>query len=242
MRLLLIPFLLLILPLCALAQFSGSADFFFGSQTAPQTTPSSNVEIIIEGDTTAPSFYRGRREPTAGSTVRAIAVLTDGSNPDSYIYQWEIDGNILGGTAISGGNVVSFTAPLANEFLIRVFVLDADGNRIDSTQQYVTLSEPEIVFYEENLLRGATQIALPKEYILVGDEVSIYASPYFVSNNIFEQDHELVWEVEGDAVERDSQTLTLRNNGGTGLFHVEFSLRNLRTLTQYVRDAFTVTF
>lgn len=202
------------------------------------------VDIIIEADTFVPAFYKGRREPSTGSRVRAIAVLNN-ADQAGYRYQWEVGNGAFGGGQKSSGNVVTFSAPLGDQFLIRVDVFNSAGTRIASNQRYVSISEPEAVFYEDSLLRGTAENAVRERYTLVGEEVSIRAVPYFMDRNIFSGKYDLGWKINGEEVTGMTDTdevITLRNNGGSGTFPIEFALRNAQALTQYVQDKFSITF
>lgn len=198
-----------------------------------------SVDIVIEADTLAPSFYQGRHEPTAGSVMRAIAIV-DGAQPETYTYRWDIDGRIYSDDA-----VVAFPAPFGSPFRIRVDVLDQNGSSVMFEERFVSLSESDVVFYTNNLLRGMSRNALEEQFILVGDEISIRAEPYFMSTDVFAGAYDLTWWVDGNEVAGtlgDSQTITLRRKEGGGTSRVEFALMNLRAFTQRVSDTFSVSF
>lgn len=224
--------------------------FTAGAQFVKETPSTESVEpdlvdIIIEADTTSPSFYKGRREPSAGSTIRAIAVLQNAQQEDSYAYRWEVENDVIGGGAVLGQDVIVFTAPQTDQFRIRVDVIDLAGKAIASEQRFITLSEPMVAFYEDSPLRGVSGIAIPDNYVLVSEEVSVRAEPYFVSQDIFLNDYDLSWHIDGREVSNPTanpQVITLRNNGGSGTFTIDFVLHNLLSLTQSVRNAFTITF
>lgn len=197
------------------------------------------VDIVIEADTIAPTFYDGRREPTPGSTIRIIAVV-DGRSTDAYTYRWEIDGTIY-----TDDPVVSLTAPFADPFLVHVDVFDSTGARVTSHSRYISLSEPEIVFYPHSLLRGTAATAIRDTYILTGDEVTIHAVPYFMNRGILAAADatDATWRVGGNTVTgEDMLTLTLRREGGQGTEPVSFKLLNETALLQRAQGSFDIQF
>ncbi|MEX0918291.1 MAG: hypothetical protein WDZ93_04010 [Candidatus Paceibacterota bacterium] len=204
-------------------------------------TVESRVDIIIEADTTAPVFYRGRHEPSVGSDVRAIAAVSGMAGSEQAAYRWELNGNLLPQT----GQVIQFPAPLGNDFLIRVDVRDAAGRDVGNDEQYVSQSEPLVAFYEQNLLRGISRIAVGDTHLFTGDETNVRAEPFFMSADILSDPHELLWRVDGSrhtGGEGDPLMLTLRRTGGSGQILIEFSLRSGSAFGQYVKDRFSLTF
>lgn len=221
-------------PVFAHAQFGGLLDI---ASDAPELM---DIDIAIEADTFIPAFYEGRREPSPGSSVRAVAVIS-GTDSAAYRYRWEVDGAILN----EDGNVAYFTAPFRNEFRLRVDAFNSAGERVASQEEYITASEPSVAFYADNLLHGTAKTAISRTYTLLGEEISIRAVPYFMDADIFAGGIELSWHVDGEEVTglaEDEDVITLRNTGGSGTIPIEFMLRNLNSLTQYVEGKFSLTF
>ena len=211
---------------------------------AQERAGSGTVDIILEANTIVPSFYHGRAEPSAGSAVRAIAIVDGLAASQNYTYRWEINGNLLIGDSFKESSIV-FTTPIGTQFRIRVDILDENAQRVASNEVFVPLSEPFVAFYENNLLRGHSHTAIGETYVLSGEEVSVRAEPYFMNIGVLSAPHQLAWRVDGEAVAAqpdDLQTITLRNNGGTGAFNVEFSLQNGVAFGQRVSDSFKLTF
>lgn len=233
---LLLSMLYITLPLHGSAQ---SAAVGTASNSLPQ------AEVVIEADTYVPMFYKGRAEPTRGSTVRAIAVVSGIGDPENYNYQWEVAGEVIGGGPLTGQNVVTFKTPIGDTFIVRLTVTTPAGQRVASAYKYVSVSEPELHFYEDSVLRGTTEVVVPETYVLVGDEVRIRAVPYFMDREIFAGEYEASWEVNGDDVTDladNPQVITLRRVEGSGEFAIEYTLQNLRALTARVASSFTLTF
>lgn len=212
---------------------------FFALAQESATTTAASVDIVIEADTVVPAFYEGRQEPSVGSPMRAIAIVND-AGLDSYTFRWELEGRVE-----TGDDTLVFTAPLGSPFRIRVDVFGPTGAAVASNERYISLSEPEVVFYPNNLLRGLSATAIGEELILTGDEIEVRAEPYFVNRNLFRGPYELIWRAGGARVEgsaNDPQTIVLRRQEGAGATRIEFALQNLQTFSQRIAGAFLVKF
>jgi len=208
----------------------------------------SRTNLTIEANTHTPYFYKGRPEPSTGSTIRAIAIPETGSgaSPSAYTYRWEVNGNVLFGGPLSGQNVVEFAVPLGREVQITLDILDPiSGNVIASTREYVPVAEPEIYFYEQSLLVGESHNAIASDYNLLSDEVSIKAEPYFMSKTDLNNSPKLEWRMNNDVIANpnaDPFLITLRNTGGSGSANISFSARSTKSLSQYAKNSFSVSF
>lgn len=207
-------------------------------------TPRS-VDIVIEADTYAPAFYEGRREPSPGSLVRAIAIMS-GTDPETLSYRFEVDGAVLGGGAARGRQSVQFQVPqFSDGFTIRVDVYDDAGVLVATSQRIVSMSTPRTVFYEDSLLRGTSHNAIRGSHTLVGEEISVRAVPFFMDRNIFSGTYNLAWRANGEDVTGFADAvdvITLRKNGGEGAFPVEFTLLNGRSPLQQASGGFSIIF
>lgn len=208
----------------------------------------SRIDLVIEADTLVPAFYRGRSLPSVGSTARVVAVPADGSNrpPTSYSYLWQLNNKVLFGGPLTGTNIAFIPTGLGNNQLLTVEVIDTvTGALVARKSIGLPLTKPEIHFYGENPLRGPNNIALNKEHILVGDEITVRAEPYYMSADIFSTQPLLEWEVNGSKIDNpstDPQFITLRRQSGAGSATIGFHIRNLQQLIQGVEDTFTLRF
>lgn len=216
--------------------------------TVVKTVTPSALDLIIESNTRVPRFYRGRALPSPGSTVRLIAMPSlynaKGvlANTNSIIYTWEVAGQVV--SAGAGQNTLTTTMPLGGSLEVGLTAETQDGTARHSTLQEIASAEPQMLFYEDNPLHGLAQNALPKEFTLIEDEISIRAEPYFVSPSIF-NNATYAWTIAHAPVQNpnaDPQTLTLRKTGGSGSSLIGFSIRNLSSLLQAASSAFTVYF
>ncbi len=217
------------------------------THTVTKNIVPSAVDIVIEGGTVVPHFYRGLPLPSAGSPVRFIAMPTLYTQTgtlvpiNNLIYKWSLNGGI-----VQSGvkQVLTTTMPTSGSPTVEVTVETRDGTASHQSAIQATAFDPHMTFYEDDPLHGLAQNALPSDFTLTQDEISLRAVPYFVSPDIFNNAH-YEWTLAGAPIQNpnaDPQTLTLRKTGGAGSSRIEFSIRNLRSLLQSATGAFTVYF
>ncbi len=216
--------------------------------TARRTVTPSALDLVVEGDTRVPYFYRGRALPSAGSAVRLIAYPTlyteKGTlvSQKDIVYTWRI-GESVAQSGI-GRNVLTTTMPRSGSMVVDVTTETIDGSARFTTVQQIDAVEPRHLFYEDDPLYGLSQNALPPAFTLLNDEISVRAEPFFVSRDIF-ANASYDWTINGASTPNpnaDPQTLTLRKTGSRGSTLVGFAIRNLTSLLQSASGTFTVYF
>jgi len=211
-------------------------------------TPS-RLNLVVEGETLVPSFYKGRSVPSPGSNIRMIALPETGTSdtPESLTYTWSIDGKPLYGGATVGRNVVEFEAPLRKSIVVGVDVHNRQGQLIISRQVAVPTVEPEVYFYESNPLRGLSRNVLPDRYELIGQSADIRAEHYYLEPDILAPTANwlLEWRINGNVVDNpshDPQMINFQKTPGSGSFSVGFHIRNLRQVLQGAEREFQIVF
>ncbi len=232
---------LVFLPLPLLAQTSSLSNQYLpvSSGKIGQSSPTINVDLIVEADTYVPSFYEGRREPSAGNPVRVIALITGGETSN---YSWQINGKAAMAKSETP-NILTFTAPLAGRTLVGLSVTDSSGNIIKKNT-YVDLSPYEVVFYEDNPLRGQSQSAIQGSFNLIGTESSILVAPYFIGQT--DEPPELLteWTIDRQPLETNAwRKVTLfRPEDTTRSYRVGFKLGHQIKLTENASGFFNLNF
>lgn len=217
--------------------YQASAQFVNTLLPVNQEQPSGTVDIIVEADTYVPAQYNGRAEPSRGSSVRFIAI-TDKTAPASLHYSWTIDGV----TVDRDSNVLSITAPvLRDQFRVGVRVV-ASGKLYAERNDTVSLTNPELVLYEDNLLQGPSSIAIGDHFTLVGEDTVIKASPYFIKTT---DQPEMIanWsinDVKAPYADGDWSRLPISKNIGSGSALISLELIHKTDFLQGLRTSFTL--
>lgn len=219
-----------------------------GSTLRAETTiQPMRVDMLIEAETLTPVFYKGRAVPSSGSLVRITAIPFTGENksPTSYSYVWKVGDTVQSGGSQYGKNFTTFTSSFEKNVFVSVDVLDGSGKILTSESIYVPIADPELYFYEINPLRGMSEQAMGSNFIFMGDEVQVRAEPYFISSALLSQNPHRQWKLNTQTVDNpstDPQEITLRKEGASGSFTLEFHIRNLQQLLQGVKKSIALTF
>jgi hypothetical protein len=198
------------------------------------TAPSGAVDVLIEADTYVPAFYHGRAEPTSGNPIRLVAVPI-GAPADTLTYHWSINGRSLAST----GPTATTTAPLGDNFLLRLVVRE-NGRLWAERNERVAISSPQVFFYEKNSLRGRASTAVRDSYNLIGDEAEIVAVPYFTSLNSGSGGLNGTWRMDGQMLNLDSwQSLILtRPEEPKDRYTVQLEVINRNNLAETAENSF----
>ncbi len=205
------------------------------------------ADIILEANTYVPTFYKGRALPSGESTVRAIAVINDGSTlPDSaYTYKWSLDDSVFFGGPVKGKHIVSFIMPRYAGSILSVEVINTEGTTVAQKNIPLTIAVPEIHFYEFSPLRGLYTKEVPTPLTLIGDETTIYGEPYFMNTRMNANASDFTWKINGGNVSHDAGTpnaITLQKTGGAGSAQVEFTVVTKTQIPQFVEKYFNLVF
>ncbi len=205
------------------------------------------VDVVIEANTLVPSFYQGRALPTIGSTIRVIATPYTGESTAAkdFTYAWKHDNQVLFGGPVKGKQVAEIEVGQGLEQIITVDVINKNGVTVARKSVVLPLHKPEVVFYEENPLRGASQIAINNSYYLTSDEVTLRAEPYYMDKNIFSSQPLIEWTLNNRKISnqsQDPQYLTLQKKTDAGAVKLRFHIRNLNQLLQGVKGDLSISF
>jgi len=212
-----------------------------------RTITPSVVDVVLESQTYVPAFYKGRALPSSESVVRAIAVThtSPSVSPSSLTYEWMQGETVLFGGPIKGKYVADLTMSRFDDDYIRVRVTNSSGNVVGGKTMLLTPVEPELHFYEENPLRGLSGKAIKDSLILIGDETTIHAEPYFMTTKLASRTVKFDWTIGGVAVvtnQNDPHTLTVRKAGNGGSTEIGVNAITTSVIPQYVQDTFTIMF
>lgn len=205
------------------------------------------VDIVLEANTYIPSFYKGRALPSSKSTVRAIAVVHDGTQTSDteYTYTWSLDEQVLLGGPIKGKNILTFTMPHYEDKRLIVEVFNTDGVIVGRQSLVLNASTPELHFYEQSPLRGLFHKEITTPFTLIGDETTIYGEPYFMNTEINNSATQFSWEINGESVASDAispNAVTLSHVGGGGNGQISLKVVNRERIPQFIEKTFQILF
>jgi len=221
-------------------------DFYF----APSV-----VYLTWEADTSVPFFYKGKSLYSAGSPLKVVALpfVMSGTSLvpiERLSFQWSRKGDPVPEQSGSGKNVFSFTGDqlqLVEEVSVNVLLQD---RKVGYAEIRIPAVEPQVLLYSRDPLRGAlTEKALPVNFSLGGNEVTLQAEPYFFSNKAVSAGKlTYSWTLNGRETagpESAKGLLTLRQTGqgsGEAVIGVEVQNTDDTSFVQVARQALQITF
>ncbi len=218
-----------------------------GGFTLKKTIVPAVLDIIVEADTYVPPFYRGRALGTAKANLRVTAVPHNGEvlDPRELTFTWEHNEAILFGGPVRGRQSVDITMPQYSGGYVKVSVMDDNRETVAEKRVALTAIKPEIYFYEENILRGLSEMAIKNSFALVGDETTVHGEPYYLAGGVDTDTLAYEWRINRNPITNESSDphiITLRKTGDGGSALVTLRALTKELIPQYVQDDFTISF
>lgn len=216
-----------------------------GAFSLKKSVTSNLIDLIVEADTHTPSFYRGRALPSAGANVRAVAVpLVSHDAASALTYRWELGTKVLLGGPVRGRNVVEVPVPQYSTDVLSVSAVDVNGVLKGKRSVILTPYEPEIVFYEENPLRGLIERAITDKLVLIGEQTTIYGEPYNMARSNT-RENSYTWTINGSPTQTanaNPRSITIEKNTTSGSARVQMRAVGGGAVPQFIEKFFSVTF
>lgn len=203
------------------------------------------AQIIVESNSYIPSFYKGRAEPTVGTTAFFTA-MTKESDLETLYYHWRINGLVTTPEPAQGLQQIEWAVPITGLLRVNVVVSTASGSVVAEGGEVIALAEPELEIYEVTPLYGTKSTALNDTSVLVGDEVVFKAAPYFFNQELLSIPNATEWMVDGVSTESNLgdplQIALERVSEEAGTTLVSFSIRDRLQLVHQAEANFVLVY
>ncbi len=219
---------LFLLPTLVLAQSPFS---YIPLVTKVDPTASAAVDIVVEANTYTPSFYLGRAEPISGSQIKLVAIPHIEILARAASYRWQVAGKNLDNEPKAEFQSVTIAVPVGSSLNVKVEVFDKSGKVIATKTDLITISDMNLAFYENNPLRGLNKVAIDQDLIMVGDEISVTAIPYFSNSSDINTNLKTYWTVDNkEYAPENLWKITIERNQLNRDSLINFVMQNHRTL------------
>lgn len=209
-----------------------------------------SVDVVWEGRSYVPPFYRGQLYPNGDSKIvlEAIPHLSDENGkiaPNNLVYLWEADGKKLTSLSGYGRSTISISPTVfKNTTTVSVTVETRDGFSTAKGIAAIPIVVPQIVFYENKPLAGFLfNRAVPQTVQFLGEEMTFRAVPFFVTAP---ETMAYEWTLNGEPFSiRDSKPdiATFRKTGeGGGVFSVGITIVKNGSIFERAGDVFNLSF
>ncbi|MFH1170345.1 MAG: hypothetical protein V1704_02200 [Candidatus Vogelbacteria bacterium] len=143
------------------------------------------VDLIWEGETSAPVFYAGRPLPTAGNLVRVVAIPTVSQNGRQLVssqltFRWVKDRNPIQSASGRGKDVLEYRADRDGvSSIISVEVLNNQGESLTEARVTIPTTSPKIVLFTPRQLTNPTRARGLTGLIPIGPaETTLFAEAF----------------------------------------------------------------
>lgn len=208
------------------------------------------VDLVWEGNTYVPAFYRGKSFPVGESEIVVEAVpfvVVNGErvSKNNLVFEWEVEGEKR--TSASGyGKSVLRTRPAQFRYstIVTVTVSTADGALGARSSVSIPTRSPGVIVYEEKPLAGVWLTkAVPATIPLSGDEMSFRAVPFFATNP---QALKYTWTLNREAFatsEGEPSVAVFRKTGaGEGQYPVSVTIQKPGSIFERASTKFELSF
>ena len=206
-----------------------------------------DVDILWEALTYTPSWYKGKALPSPGTLIKITAVphFSGATSPTKLIYNWSVD--FKNKPDISGLGKRSFLLRSANVFdnsKISVIVSNYDKSITAEKNISITVGQPKIIFYEENLLEGTRfNQALQKDFQLNDNTINIRAEPFFFSiGNLEKLLYEWTMNNQKIATEEFPNILSLARREQSGRSNIGLKISNRINIMQSAENSLQINY
>ncbi len=212
------------------------------------------VDLLWEGDSYVPPFYRGRALPTAGGSVLLYAIprfQRPGSSStvpaDELIYTWRNDNRIMESVSGLGKSMVLLNGPTlfgSNTFSVEIRTANRELRGFASVR--ISSAEPVPVLYENHPVFGVLyHRALASGTSIPEVEVTLSVAPYFApvqnpDSNLLLYEWRVNNVIVANSLTRPS-SITLNADGTDGRARIELALTHATNFFLSARSAWALT-
>ena len=223
-----------------------------GTIEATLTLIPSALDLIVEGQSYVPPFYKGRPLPAPGTSMRLLAIphfTSAGSSPlskDDLLFTWRHNGSVI--ASGKGKSTLSIASPdLFGADTYSVEATSQDGLSVGSASVLLPGIDPQATLYVNHPLHGIEFYnALPKEAAVPDVEMTFIAVPFFTdatSPNDARLMHE--WSVNGRSVPRSGDSaseITINSDNSSGTAHIALDLTSVSNYNLHAAQSWTIRF
>src|SRR3990167_1135005 len=226
-----------------------SIDSSQGSFSKTFSFTPSLINLVWEADTTVPPFYLGKALYSAGSSYKVVVFPTvySGSSriaPSALSYRWSHAGDSVPDQSGLGRYVFAGQGDqlqAGEDVSVDVYY---GASKVGNAALLIPVSDPQIILYERDALRGAIyDAAMPQVISLQANEITLQAEPYYFSVAAKNAGMvQYVWTLNGESMTGPDTArgiLTLRQSGsGEGSANIGVTIQNTNP-DQFVQTAQT---
>lgn len=211
----------------------------------PTSINAQSVDILWQGETYVPPFYKGRNLWSSQSGIRFVAISQGLGNAANLNYKWTKNGTVLGNISGVGKNTLSFSdSILSKPQTIKVDIMSNQDKVLATASTFVTPISPTLAVYENNPLYGFMfHREVSGTHKLKEREVTFAAFPFFF--DIVNRQDGVVsyeWHTNVGNVETGNMVTYRTPDNTSGSSEVQVRISNTEKILQDANKSFLVEF
>jgi hypothetical protein len=200
-----------------------------------------SADIIWEGDSYTPPFYKGRSLWAPQGYLRLVAMPSFGQ-ANKLIYKWTINDQVLQDQSGYGRSYVSlYNNGLGGNIEVELLVTDPANNRAAQSYLVIPQLNPTVTFYENSPLYGPVFDKALSSYDMQSAELSVLAYPFNIDTNTLDKLN-YKWHVNNAATDVAGRAITLRKPETAGQSNVSLKISNDVRIMQHTQGNFLIKF
>jgi hypothetical protein len=217
-----------------------------GTYNKSRTIEGASVDVLVQGGTYIPPFYKGRSLWTFQSRYTIVAIPhVSGKNISDLTFRWSKDGENLGASSGNGKNsLILFDTILGLPQTVTVDVMSNRDTVLASRTLTLTPRETELHVYENNPIYGYRfDSEALGTFTLKDKEVTFAAFPfYYATMKRGNSDIIYNWLTNNGDAQIGSEVTYRAPAGGAGSSYVSASAKSLTQILQTGGKDFLVQF
>lgn len=212
----------------------------------PAISQAQSVDLLWQGNTYTPPFYKGRALWSNQSGITLVAIPNGLGNPSALNYKWTRNGTVLGSVSGQGKNVLRYTdSILGRPQTFKVEIISVDKGVMAQASVSLAPTRPSLAVYENHPLYG---FLFNKEvsgtHSLGGYEVTFAAFPlFFSSKHRHDGTTGYQWSTNAGGEAQNSNAVTYRTPEETsGTARVTIKAMNPTLVMQEASKTFSIQF
>lgn len=200
-----------------------------------------SVDILWEGDSYTPPFYKGRSLWAPQGYLRLVA-MPNFDQAHKLIYKWTINNEVLQDQSGYGRNSISIiNNGLGGNINVELLVTDPSGTTAAQNSLVIPQNNPSLVFYENSPLYGPVFDHALSSFDMQNAELSVLAYPLNIDANLLDILN-YKWLVNSKKTDESGRAITLRKPDTAGQSQITLKISNDKNVMQYAQGDFLVKF
>lgn len=210
----------------------------------PLFTHAQSVDLLWQGETYTPPFYKGRSLWSKQSSATFVAIPQGLGNSAALNYKWSKNGTVLGTLSGVGKNsIVIADSVLSKGITLKVQVVSSGNNVLGEASVNLAPQNPQVIIYENHPLYGFLFNLETYEGYPISNEATFASFPLFFDSPSRQSSVlDYAWKTNSEASHKESSVTYRSPEGGAGTAMVNSSVSHNDKFLEKAERNFSIKF